>query len=131
MAILGTHEYSSPRTAGGHTARAQQLWPRQDRPQRQCQPLWPGVLPLPAAVSDEGSLGTVTPAMGYSSWVLGYHLWPQPLDGLFWKAPLGVPTLSFTHRGVTVGASVFHYLLETSRVVFQVGTCLLPTLPQF
>lgn len=35
------------------------------------------------------------------------------------------------HRGVIVGASVSHYLLETSRVVFQVKAALLSTPPQF
>lgn len=35
--------------------------------------------------------------------------------------------VSLTHSGVIVGASVSHYLLETSRVVFQVMTSLLPT----
>jgi hypothetical protein len=35
--------------------------------------------------------------------------------------------VSCAHRGVIKGASVSHYLLETSRVVFQVRATLLPT----
>lgn len=37
------------------------------------------------------------------------------------SSPRWVPhSVSCVHRGVILGASVSHYLLETSRVVFQV-----------
>lgn len=55
-----------------------------------------------------------------------------------WWVPLGMGSLccmhpghphpvSCAHSGVIVGASVSHYLLETSRVVFQVRPTLLLT----
>lgn len=37
------------------------------------------------------------------------------------------PAVSYAHSGVILGVSVSHYLLETSRVVFQVRPTLLLT----
>lgn len=72
-----------------------------------------------------GVAGSVAPARGYSSREQGHCLSLSP-----WAAPSEkgrAYPVSFTPRGVTVGASVCYYLLETSRVVFQVMASLLPT----
>lgn len=64
-------------------------------------------------------------APGMGAGILSFASVPElPLQR---SAPGGTYPASFTHRGLIVGASVSHYLLETSRVVFQVMTSLLPT----
>lgn len=69
--------------AGHRAAPAQQLWPCQDSPQRQCQPLRPGPVPLPAVVSDRGPGGQGHPR-------------PVPQIGNLRLPPLG-PALGGSH----------------------------------
>ena len=106
--------------AGHRAAPAQQFWPCQDSPQRQCQPLRPGPGPLPAAVSDGGPGGQGHPRPVPQ---IGNPRLPPlgpALSGPWASCTLGTLTVSCAHSGVVVGASVSHHLLETSRVVFQV-----------